>query len=97
MQAHEATATQIDCFFYSRHPNQRVISSPIMLHSNPAQHSNEVLEAVFCTVCVPCTQAITAIVINVIWKSKNNMCPPPRILLIGTWNGPPNLIKHYWN
>lgn len=76
MQPHEASATQIDWFFYSRHPNQRVINSPIMLHCNPAQHSNEVLEAVFCTVCIPCTQAITAIVINVIWKSKNNMCPP---------------------
>lgn len=65
-----------NCFFYNRHPNQRVLNSPIMLHSNPAQHSNEVPEVIFCTVYIPCTQAITAIVVNVIWKSKNNICPP---------------------
>ena len=65
-----------NCFFYNRHPSQRVLNSPIMLHSNPAQHSNEVPEGIFCTVYIPCTQAITAMVVNVIWKSKNNICPP---------------------
>lgn len=47
-----------------------------MLHSNPAQRSNEVPEAIFCTMRIPCAQAITALAVNVIWKSKNNICPP---------------------